>query len=200
MARRWAPKKWPAPARPWAGTTPPFVIPDDLLQSLARRRRTRRRRTAHDWEKRLAASADKAEFNRIIAGELPANFDAVDRRLQAGTGQEPAVRSPPAIPRRTRSTSSTPAVPETIGGSADLTGSNNTKSKDLKPLTAADYGGRYIYYGIREHGMAAAMNGMALHGGVIPYGGTFLVLHRLLPAVDPPCGADGHARHLCDDP
>ncbi len=65
-------------------------------------------------------------------------------------------------------------MPETVGGSADLTGSNNTKSKDLKPLTAADYGGRYIYYGIREHGMAAAMNGMALHGGVIPYGGTFL--------------------------
>jgi hypothetical protein len=62
-----------------------------------------------------------------------------------------------------------------VGGSADLTGSNNTKSKELKPLTAADYGGRYVYYGIREHGMAAAMNGMALHGGVIPYGGTFLV-------------------------
>ena len=66
------------------------------------------------------------------------------------------------------------ALPDTLGGSADLTGSNNTKSKDMKPLTAADYGGRYIHYGIREHGMAAAMNGMALHGGVIPYGGTFL--------------------------
>ena len=68
------------------------------------------------------------------------------------------------------------AVPETIGGSADLTGSNNTKSKDMKALNAADYGARYVYYGIREHGMAAAMNGMALHGGVIPYGGTFLVI------------------------
>ncbi len=67
------------------------------------------------------------------------------------------------------------ALPETVGGSADLTGSNNTKSKDLKPLNAANYGGRYVYYGIREHGMAAAMNGLALHGGVIPYGGTFLV-------------------------
>jgi transketolase len=66
------------------------------------------------------------------------------------------------------------AVPETIGGSADLTGSNNTKSKNLKPLTAADYGGRYIYYGIREHAMASAMNGLSLHGGVVPYGGTFL--------------------------
>jgi transketolase len=67
------------------------------------------------------------------------------------------------------------ALPETIGGSADLTGSNNTKTKNQKPLTKEDYSGRYIYYGIREFGMSAAMNGMALHGGVIPYGGTFLV-------------------------
>jgi len=67
------------------------------------------------------------------------------------------------------------ALPATIGGSADLTGSNNTKTKGQEPLTADNYGGRYIYYGIREFGMAAAMNGMALHGGVIPYGGTFLV-------------------------
>jgi transketolase len=67
------------------------------------------------------------------------------------------------------------AFPSTIGGSADLTGSNNTKTKNIEPLTADNYGGRYIYYGIREFGMAAAMNGMALHGGVIPYGGTFLV-------------------------
>src|SRR3546814_7802327 len=62
------------------------------------------------------------------------------------------------------------AVPETLGGSADLTGSNNTKTKAQGPLTAADYSGRYIYYGIREFGMAAAMNGLALHGGVLPYG------------------------------
>src|SRR5205823_6059826 len=67
------------------------------------------------------------------------------------------------------------AVPSTIGGSADLTGSNNTKTKALEPFTADNYAGRYIYYGIREFGMAAAMNGLALHGGVIPYGGTFLV-------------------------
>ena len=67
------------------------------------------------------------------------------------------------------------AIPATIGGSADLTGSNNTKTRGQEPLTADNYGGRYIYYGIREFGMAAAMNGMALHGGVVPYGGTFLV-------------------------
>ena len=67
------------------------------------------------------------------------------------------------------------AIPATIGGSADLTGSNNTKTKSIEPLTAENYAGRYIYYGIREFGMAAAMNGMALHGGIVPYGGTFLV-------------------------
>ena len=67
------------------------------------------------------------------------------------------------------------AIPATVGGSADLTGSNNTKTKALEPLTHENYAGRYVYYGIREFGMSAAMNGMALHGGVIPYGGTFLV-------------------------
>src|SRR3546814_14886037 len=66
-------------------------------------------------------------------------------------------------------------LPETVGGSADLTGSNNTKTKSTAPFSRDDYSGRYVYYGIREFGMSAAMNGMALHGGVIPYGGTFLV-------------------------
>jgi transketolase len=69
----------------------------------------------------------------------------------------------------------TAAFPEMIGGSADLTGSNNTRAKAMKVLSAADYAGRFIHYGVREHGMAAAMNGMALHGGIIPYSGTFLV-------------------------
>ena len=68
-----------------------------------------------------------------------------------------------------------PAVPEMVGGSADLTGSNNTRTKSMKAITAADFSGRFIHYGVREHGMAAAMNGMALHGGIIPYSGTFLV-------------------------
>src|SRR5438105_8534132 len=68
-----------------------------------------------------------------------------------------------------------PALPELLGGSADLTGSNNTRPKGMTVLAAADYSGRFIHYGVREHGMAAAMNGLALHGGVIPYSGTFLV-------------------------
>jgi transketolase len=116
----------------------------------------------------------KEDFTRRTSGKLPADFDAVI----AAYKQELA-KNPPALATRNSSQNAldviNAAVPETVGGSADLTGSNNTKSKDLKPLTAADYGGRYVYYGIREHGMAAAMNGMALHGGVIPYGGTFLV-------------------------
>ena len=69
----------------------------------------------------------------------------------------------------------TAALPEMIGGSADLTGSNNTRAKAMTALSAADYAGRFIHYGVREHAMAAAMNGMALHGGIIPYSGTFLV-------------------------
>ena len=80
-----------------------------------------------------------------------------------------------------------------IGGSADLTGSNNTRPKGMKALSAADYGGRFIHYGMREHGMAAAMNGMALHGGIIPYLGHLPGVLRLLPAGDPARRADGRS-------
>ena len=69
----------------------------------------------------------------------------------------------------------TPALPELVGGSADLSGSNNTKTKNSKVISSKDFNGNYIHYGIREHGMAAAMNGLALYGGIIPYGGTFLI-------------------------
>ncbi len=151
----------------------PFVIPSDLLDAW-RKAGARGSAERAAWSARLAASPQKDEFSRRASGKLPANFDAVI----AGYKQELA-KNPPALATRNSSQNAldviNAAVPETIGGSADLTGSNNTKSKELKPLTAADYGGRYVYYGIREHGMAAAMNGMALHGGVIPYGGTFLV-------------------------
>lgn len=89
------------------------------------------------------------------------------------------IASPPTLATRKASEMAleviNTAVASTIGGSADLTGSNNTKTKGQGPLTSDDYSGRYIYYGIREFGMAAAMNGMALHGGIVPYGGTFLV-------------------------
>ncbi len=153
-------------------THEPFVVPSDLMEAWrAAGSRGRDARTA--WEKRLAASAHKAEFKRITAGTLPENFTEV-----IAAYKKELAKAPPWIATRNSSQNAldviNAALPETIGGSADLTGSNNTKSKDLMPLNAADYGGRYIYYGIREHGMAAAMNGLALHGGVIPYGGTFL--------------------------
>jgi transketolase len=151
----------------------PFVVPNELMDAW-RKAGSRGAADRAAWSTRLAASPKKEEFIRRTSGKLPANFDAVI----AGYKQELA-KNPPALATRNSSQNAldviNAAVPETIGGSADLTGSNNTKSKELKPLNAADYGGRYVYYGIREHGMAAAMNGMALHGGVIPYGGTFLV-------------------------
>ena len=171
---------------------PPFVVPDEILNAW----RAAGSRGAHvrkDWEQRLAASSHKAEFNRIISGALPANFDDV-----IATYKKELAKNPPWIATRNSSQNAldviNAAVPETIGGSADLTGSNNTKSKDMKALNAADYGARYVYYGIREHGMAAAMNGMALHGGVIPYGGTFLTFTDYCRPQHSPRGPHGQAR------
>ena len=92
-----------------------------------------------------------------------------------------------------------PVLPELIGGSADLTGSNGTRTKHHVPVAKGSFAGNYIHYGVREHGMAAAMNGMALSGGLIPYGGTFLVFTDYCRAFDPPFGADAPARHLRDD-
>jgi transketolase len=151
---------------------PPFVVPQDLLDAW-RTAGARGSAARAEWQQRLAASGQKAAFERAIAGDLPAGFDAAI----AAYKQELA-KSPPALATRNSSQSAleviNAVVPETLGGSADLTGSNNTRTKELKPLTAENYGGRYIHYGVREHGMAAAMGGLALHGGVIPYGGTFL--------------------------
>lgn len=125
-----------------------------------------------EWEQRLAASAQGLAFSRRMAGDLPEGF-SLDAHI-AGL-----LANPQKIATRVASQQALTAindlVPETVGGSADLTPSNNTSTKGLKALTAEDYSGRYVHYGIREFGMAAAMNGLALHGGVIPYGGTFLV-------------------------
>ncbi|TMJ19299.1 MAG: transketolase [Alphaproteobacteria bacterium] len=151
--------------------SPAFEIPADILASW--RQAGRERQAAHaDWRARLDASEKKAEFSRRMAGDLPGDF-SLDDYVQS------LIADPQKVATRKASEMALGAInallPETIGGSADLTGSNNTKTKDQKPLTKEDYSGRYLYYGIREFGMAAAMNGMALHGGVIPYGGTFLV-------------------------
>jgi transketolase len=149
----------------------PFEIPGEIEQ--AWREAGRRGEGEHQaWRGRLAGHPDRDEFLRRMEGRLPADtgiaawldsLAAAPQKLATRKASELALEAINA------------AVPDTLGGSADLTGSNNTKTKSQKPLTRNDYSGRYIYYGIREFGMAAAMNGMALHGGVIPYGGTFLV-------------------------
>jgi len=150
---------------------PPFEIPDDVRTTWLEA--GKRSADAHKaWKDRLAGHEDRAEFERRMAGDLPAWF-SLDEYI-AGL-----LESPQKVATRRASELALGAIndqlPDTVGGSADLTGSNNTKTKATTPLTANDYAGRYIYYGIREFGMGAAMNGMALHGGVIPYGGTFLV-------------------------
>ena len=129
-----------------------------------------------EWQKNLSAlAADKrAAFERRMAGKLPDAFAPAMDALKAKLVAEPqtiATRKASEVALETI----TVAVPELVLGSADLTPSNNTKTKNLAVLKAGEYGGRYIHYGIREHGMAAAMNGMALHGGVIPAGATFMV-------------------------
>jgi transketolase len=149
----------------------PFDIPEPIAS--AWREAGGRCRQAHeDYRARLAASPQRQEFVRWMEGRLPSDI-GLDGWLDslAASPQKVATRKASELALEAINA----ALPETIGGSADLTGSNNTKTKAQKPLTKEDYSGRYIYYGIREFGMAAAMNGMALHGGVIPYGGTFLV-------------------------
>jgi transketolase len=151
----------------------PFVVPDEVLKPWrAAGRRGGKVRKA--WEAKLAASPHAAEFTRAMKGDLPANaYAKIDAWI------EEAAASKPAAATRQHSGSALERlfgeIPELVGGSADLTGSNNTYVKGTKILDAPDYDGRYVNYGVREFGMAAAMNGMALHGGVIPYGGTFLV-------------------------
>ena len=149
----------------------PFDIPEPILS--AWRDAGRRSAEAHAaWRERLAAAPEQEEFLRRMEGRLPADT-GIEGWLDAlaATPQKIATRKASELALDAIN----PAVPETIGGSADLTGSNNTKSKGQQPFTRDDPSGRYLYYGIREFGMAAAMNGMALHGGIIPYGGTFLI-------------------------
>ena len=156
-------------------TSPPFEIPTTILEAW-RSAGARSKPARLAWKERLASSdpLHHAEFERRLRGEFSELFPGAVRALK-----EKFSASPKEIATRAASElaldSLTAVLPEMIGGSADLTGSNNTRAKGMKVLDAADYGGRFIHYGVREHGMAAAMNGMALHGGIIPYSGTFLV-------------------------
>jgi len=157
-------------------TSPPFEVPTDIRDAW-RAAGQRGKPTRLAWDKRVAnLAADKrAEFNRRLAGEMPKDaLAAAVRGLKeklAAAPKEIATRAASELALEALAA----AVPEMVGGSADLTGSNNTKPKGMAALSAAQPAGRFIHYGIREHGMAAAMNGMALHGGIIPYSGTFLV-------------------------
>jgi transketolase len=149
----------------------PFVIPNDVLDAW-RASGERGAAARASWEARLAAHGDAEEFTRRMNGTLPKDT-GMRAYLDGLTSNPPKVASRKASEMALEAL--TVAVPEMVGGSADLTGSNNTRTKATGAFKRDDYGGRYVYYGIREFGMAAAMNGMALHGGVIPYGGTFLV-------------------------
>ena len=152
----------------------PFVIPADIKEAWeAIGRRGQAAREA--WDTRISAlsAARQVEFARIFAGDAPAKLTAAIRAVKKA-----AVETMPKVATRRASEmvleAVNPVMPETIGGSADLTGSNNTKTPDMGTFAPDNRKGRYVYYGIREHGMASAMNGMVLHGGVRPYGGTFM--------------------------
>ena len=152
----------------------PFEIPTDILNQW-RAIGARGAAERAEWEARFAALSQgrQNEFKRLGAGEAPKKLASTIRALKKQISE-----SSPKVATRKSSEMVlevvNPIMPENIGGSADLTGSNNTLTADLGIFDPSNRKGRYVHYGIREHGMAAAMNGMALHGGIRPYGGTFL--------------------------
>ncbi|HEX5775900.1 MAG TPA: transketolase [Caulobacteraceae bacterium] len=153
-------------------TAEPFTVPEEIVKKWrsAGRKGAKVRKA---WEAKLARHEQGSEFTRAMNGDLPKDaFKGLDAHIAR------LIEEPSANATRVHSGAAlaalTPAIPEMVGGSADLTGSNNTYVKGMVPFDLPDYAGRYVHYGVREHGMAAAMNGMALHGGVIPYSGTFL--------------------------
>jgi transketolase len=157
---------------------PPFVTPHDLKErwlAVGSRGAAARR----SWLKRLARHNQRGEFERVLAGRLPDNWhEAVVELKQQVADERPRLASRAA--NHICLEALVPATPELLGGSADLTGSTLTLVKGMASISAGNYSGRYMHYGVREHGMAAAANGMALHGGIIPYIGTFLVLSDYL--------------------
>ena len=149
----------------------PFEIPDQVLSDW--RSTAEHGAAAHKgWQDRISNDGRRKDFERRMAGDLPEGF-SLNSYIQSLLAEPQKVATRKASEMALAQINE--KLAETMGGSADLTGSNNTKAGGIGAFTADDYSGRYIYYGIREFGMAAAMNGMALHGGVIPYGGTFLV-------------------------
>ena len=155
-------------------TTGPFEVPADV-KSAWEAIGSRGAQTRKDWEERFDAMSrtKREEFNRALAGDAPKKLSATIKAFKKQISD-----SAPKLATRASSEKTlevlNPLYTETVGGSADLTGSNNTKTTDLGVFDIDNRGGRYVYWGVREHGMASAMNGMALHGGVRPYGGTFM--------------------------
>ena len=156
---------------------PPFVIPADVKDAWDAR--SRGERLEVEWQARFADYRSAypelaAEFTRRMDGELPASWR---EHAEKAIGGIAAAAKTMATRKASQAAleAFAPQLPELLGGSADLTGSNNTQHKYSKPLTPVDASGDYIHYGVREFGMAAIMNGMAAHGGIVPYGGTFLV-------------------------
>ncbi len=167
-------------ARGWEA--PAFTVPAEIATAWAEAgRRGARERMA--WLRRIQKSPLKAEFDRVIQGRLPDDWRAgLDAWKQALAAEKPKLATRQASQKALEVLA--PAIPELVGGSADLTGSNLTHVKALGTLSASNWGGRHIHFGVREHAMGAAMNGMALHGGLIPYGGTFLVFSDYMrPAI-----------------
>lgn len=156
----------------------PFEIPAPILDAWrAAGRRGATERAA--WEARLAAYPERAEFERTVAGRLPEGWHqtVLDFKRKV-TAEQPKWATRKSSQEALEAL--TPVIPELIGGSADLTHSNLTHTKVTRSITPTDFSGRYIHYGVREHGMAAIMNGLSLHGGFIPYGGTFLIFANYL--------------------
>jgi len=154
-------------------TYPAFEIPAEILETW-RAAGKRSQNLRGEWEARLAKSDKAAEFTRRMTGELPAAFATAFADYKKKLAEDkPKVASRKASQMALEVL--THVLPEALAGSADLTGSNLTNTPDTKPFQADNRTGRYMMYGIREHAMAAVMNGVALHGGLIPYGGTFLV-------------------------
>ncbi|MBN9507636.1 MAG: transketolase [Alphaproteobacteria bacterium] len=152
---------------------PPFEVPDGLRAQWAEVG-ARGAKTRRAWLKRLAHHPQREEFERVIAGQLPATYHETLAALRAEIAATKPKLASRASSQKVLETL-VPAVPEIIGGSADLTPSNLTYVKGTPTIAPGNYGGRYVHYGIREHGMAACVNGMALHGGLIPYGATFFI-------------------------
>lgn len=149
-----------------------FEVPQDVLNDW-RQVGQRGKEARQNWEKRLNASPDKNEFlRRVVDNRLPdvPNWSAYKEKLME---EKPVLATRKASQNALQAL--VPAIPELVGGSADLSASNLTKTPDHTDIFAGHFNGNYVNYGIREHAMGAAMNGMALHGGIIPYGGTFLV-------------------------